>query len=342
MGRISALVGLALVLLLLPALALANAAQMSFSGAVATEPVGLDDVAIARETLAIDLRPLADGEPAKVTARYVLRNDGAQRRLDLVFAGGSSIAALRVHLDGTLVPTRVVPADPPESWQPPRDVPSIGGGRRAYYADPSSELPAFAIDLPAGEHELVVEYDGVAAHERNCEPTICWQFAYVLGPARAWAGFGGLDATILVPAGWEIAVEPAFERTGDELHASFDDVPSDAIGLSTRAPAMPMRTPVVIGTWLLFAVVVVAGGWACLRAGRHLLAAIAAVLVWPFAIAYTGIATVSWPRLLVPASQAPTAGYDDLWGLFVAFLAFPIGIVLTLVGARRRARELAR
>lgn len=214
-----------------------------------------------------------------------------------------------------------------------------------YFADVPSDLPAVAFDLPPGEHELVVEYDGAAALDLRCRPTVCWQFAYVLAPARAWAGFGGLDATIRVPPDWEVLVDPAFERDGDILHASFADVPADAIGLDVRAPAGPWHAPVTVATWLLFAIAGLGGAWVCLRAGRawgtharasRAVAALLAVIAWPLAILYLGLATVAWPHSLVPEPQAPIENIGDLWALLAALAALPIGIVLALVGRLKR------
>src|SRR5262245_15376200 len=59
-------------------------------GAYATEPHGgLAQVAITREKLTIDLRPLADLQPVQVEATYQLDNAGSTQRLDLVFVAGS-------------------------------------------------------------------------------------------------------------------------------------------------------------------------------------------------------------------------------------------------------------
>ena len=59
-------------------------------------------------------------------------------------------------------------------------------------------------------------------------PTITWQFAYVLAPARAWGGFGGLDVEVLLPHGWRAAYTPDLLRNGDMLRRNFDVVPADA------------------------------------------------------------------------------------------------------------------
>src|SRR5947208_2612231 len=59
-------------------------------GGYASEPSGgLQDIAISRETLDIDLRPLAKGQAVRVEATYRLHNIGSRRRLHLVFVAGS-------------------------------------------------------------------------------------------------------------------------------------------------------------------------------------------------------------------------------------------------------------
>ena len=343
MGQIAARFFVTMLLLLsfVPAFACANASPTSFPGAVATEPDGLVGVDVVHETLTIDLRPLAERAPAKVSASYRIGNQGEHRRVDLAFAG-SGLAAFRVHLDGESVPTHLVAAEP-RSESSAR-IPSIVGGTSTYEATLPSEYPAVALELSEGEHELLVEYEGVAALDLRCRPTVCWRFAHVLAPARAWSSFGGLDATILVPPRWEVLVDPTFVRDGDVLHASFADVPADAIGLYVRATVGPLHGAVTVGTWVLLAIATIGGAWACLHAGRwwcrgrrtsRALAAVLAVITWPLAILFLGLATVGWPRALVAESQAPIGNIGDLWALLVALAVCPIAIVLVIVGALR-------
>src|SRR5688500_14611599 len=76
-------------LLALPVGALANMAARqpeARAGDEVREPFGLfESVHIERETLLVDLRPLEDLRPAVVEATYEVRNDGAERTVELVF-----------------------------------------------------------------------------------------------------------------------------------------------------------------------------------------------------------------------------------------------------------------
>ncbi|HEX8959863.1 MAG TPA: hypothetical protein VF770_08575, partial [Solirubrobacterales bacterium] len=94
-----------------PAVAFANMAPPWLPGDVVGEPRGgARSVAIEREALAIDLRPLAAGDPAQVTATYHVRNDGPAQDLSLLFvatglAGQGRAPSTSVTLDGVAVPS---------------------------------------------------------------------------------------------------------------------------------------------------------------------------------------------------------------------------------------------
>src|SRR6516165_4043693 len=84
---------LALVVLTVPTVSHANVGPPSSGGQVVAEPVGVVGVDITRETLTIDLRPLAANGLARVEAVYHLLNHGPEKRLDLLFASGSANVA---------------------------------------------------------------------------------------------------------------------------------------------------------------------------------------------------------------------------------------------------------
>lgn len=73
--------------LLLPSMASANIGPRWW-GDRSAEPLGLKGVDIIRETLTIDLRPLADVQPVKVDAFYHLNNPGTAKKIDLLFITG--------------------------------------------------------------------------------------------------------------------------------------------------------------------------------------------------------------------------------------------------------------
>jgi hypothetical protein len=99
------------------------------------------------------------------------------------------------------------------------------------------------------------------------QPTLRHQFAYVLSPARAWAGFGGLEVTVHAPPGWIAALTPTMTRTGDTFKGSYDRLPADAIALTVYAPLGTYRIVEAAG-WILFTLVAIGGGLLVRRAAR--------------------------------------------------------------------------
>jgi hypothetical protein len=57
---------------------------------------------------------------------------------------------------------------------------------------------ALSVVIEPGQQTRKVRYTAAGVELRG-DPTIKHLFAYVLAPARSWAGFGGLDLTIHVP-----------------------------------------------------------------------------------------------------------------------------------------------
>ena len=72
----------------MPAAVWANAGPPHRPGRLVGEPNGLDSMAIKKERLSFDLRPLATAGPALVEAAYEIANTGGERTVDLVFVSG--------------------------------------------------------------------------------------------------------------------------------------------------------------------------------------------------------------------------------------------------------------
>lgn len=333
-------------------LAWPNAAPPWQSGDTSGEPNGLRDVAIERETLTIDLRPLADGGSAIIEAVYRLHNRGAAVNTDLVFISGSPLGSDNgVWLDDQPVPSRKAEAPKePAAWLPPKTTPGVGDRTTplSYYADGTpQESLFFALTLSPGSHTLRVRYlTRVTAYSLDA-PTRYWQFAYVLAPAREWGGFGGLDVTVHVPPGWHAAAEPSLQRDGDRLAGSFDSLPADHLALTTQMPWKDNR-----GAWDgVWRGVALGGLVVCpllgLFAGRRLGQA-GRSSAWAWLVSLT--VALFWAALLAlltmigegvetpPLSQAswntgPIGVLRFVGGMGVAVLALPVGIVLTQVTA---------
>ncbi len=276
---------LAAALAAVASLVLAPAAWANFAprfwGDATSEPWGLKSVAIMREQLTIDLRPLANANLVRVEVTYDLRNAGSPKHLDLLFLSGEvGVADFEAQLDGRPLPTRILPREEarrlweqlPPSWRPPQEAPGIATDRTYYtfstWATPP-EVVAFPVELPPGPGVLHVRYRTRACGTAE-RPTVTWQLPYVLAPAREWGAFGRLDITVHVPGGWQARSTPALEREGHTLRGSFAELPADALLLVTGPPVPPEYYWAVHLPEVLWGMLLVGGPLICWRAGRRL------------------------------------------------------------------------
>jgi hypothetical protein len=273
----AALLALLLCALLAAARAEANAGPPFYTdGQVAAEPSGLEGIAIAHETLAIDMRQLRPNprktydktdspeirNPIGVSVAYSITNRGPARGVALVFASGApNTAGFSVMLDGQPIAAQpAISVTLPAEWMPPATTPGLEGADLLYLDPPSKTVDAsevvpghhypsssarsltstyaFTVTIPTGESALTIQYRAEPQQFRSGGYTNTlnsYQFAYVLAPARAWDGFGGLDVTVRLPACWLAASRPGLTRVGDELRVPFESVPADALAI-TMAP----------------------------------------------------------------------------------------------------------
>ncbi|MCH2183636.1 MAG: hypothetical protein MK108_16685 [Mariniblastus sp.] len=287
-----------------PSWAAVNVGPPSAGGHPVGEPVGIQRIGISREQLTIDLRPLAQGEFVPVEAIYYLDNRGAEQTLKLLFAGGSQgLRDFQVWLDDQPIESRPDrEAEIPESWQPPRQTPGLDGERpldfRFYGYQSDQVVPiGFALTVPPGAHTLTIRY--LAEPTRNFlgYPTNCWQFAYVLAPARSWDGFGGLEVTIELPKAWRANWTTDLIREQDRLLGQFDTIPADAIALTVQAPTGMWYPILLVASLMLFGITLPCGIMICWWRGRAVgdrlkqRAVARPEAVWPLA----------WPSAIVPA-----------------------------------------
>lgn len=255
----------------------ANAGPSSTPAIIVAEPHGLRGVRIVQETLSIDLRPTATGEPVEVEASYQLHNAGPSRRLELLFAFGSvQHSAHEILYDEQPVQGQVAKEEMPTAWLPPRvtpGLPGLKGGEDLRFGPAwrSVHPLAFSIDLRPGSSCLKVRYreDPQVTYAR---PSMYRQFAYILAPARSWDGFGKLDVTVRVPQAWSVACSPPMPRQGEVLQATFTEIPSDALTLTLRPPIPAGYASVRNAGWVglaLAALLGLAGCWWCGGAARN-------------------------------------------------------------------------
>jgi hypothetical protein len=103
----------------------------------------------------------------------------------------------------------------------------------------SPSIYAFTIDLAAnGTAEMEASYSSTTGYNKyNADRS----FVYVLGPAKNWAGFGGLEIEALVPAGFQMASDPSLTLNGqvgpaDRYTGNFSEVPADLFKLGFAPP----------------------------------------------------------------------------------------------------------
>ena len=270
-----------LLVVVVPSVARANIGPRWW-GDTAAEPQGLKGVTITREELTIDLRPLAEVQPARVEAVYHVHNPGPAKKLDLLFiAGGDGVSNFEIRLGDRLVESRSEPpeerpghaGEPPENWKPPRQLPGIDGSDTFPLTRESGgefTVLAFAIELPPGRSTLTALYQVRACGTDEGYPTATWQFPYVLAPAKEWGGFGGLDVVVHLPEGWQTTSTPALARDGDVMWGHFEGLPSDWLAVGARRPVGPELKQAVRIYGTLYAGAVVAGGVFCRLLGRGL------------------------------------------------------------------------
>jgi hypothetical protein len=331
----------------------ANVGKPSRGGTYAGELDGIGAITIAHEDLVIDLRPLAQDGLVAVSATYHLDNGADAKHLDLVFASGSEAAEFHVALDGHEVPyAAAAHLTLPASWRVPTSTPLFAGGELGYDLGAGPMPIGFQLDVPPGRHDLAISYRADAILYHFGDPTVLRQFAYVLAPAGTWGGFGGLDVTVHVPAGWRVAITPVLARDGDTLHAKFASVPADAIALTVQAP-LGAYTIVAYATRALFALVVLAGGfvvaWRTRKReqqretiGGSNLAAFRRALVWALAVLATGLLAAFGPDGVLPAGQGDRRGYGEAFAtigvVLVTLVTIVIGTVIAVV-VRARVRR---
>lgn len=242
---------------LISTVAIANITSPRTSGDLVGEPTGsLRSLAIIREMLSLDLRPLNKVGLARIVATYQVRNESLPTSVDLVFIS-PGIKAGSITVDGASVPsTPVKLLNLPPEWQPPKTLPGIS--RLPFTKQPKNEYTVnntlasglrFAARLPKGEHQLQVSYD---MHPSTYDASIYrdYQIAYILAPARSWATFGVLEVSVNLPVGWMVATSLPMKRTGNTLRATFNGLPADSLFITTRPPLHPLT----VGSMILLEV----------------------------------------------------------------------------------------
>lgn len=373
-------VALALLIALLSALqcampAWANMGKPWRDARVSAEPQGFDTVRIGSESLHIDLSELSDeSAEAKVYVDYRLDNPGPAIRLRPVFAtGAAEVGQFEATLDGRAITARPLdlPALPP-SWQPPETTPSLSDEQPLSYEVQAPSSLALDFVLPPGRHQLRVSYRADAMQRKGYGPTLLYQFAYVLAPARSWAGFENLHLMVSVPDGWRIKTSRPLndedtrhaDTSRDTYHGRYPGLPADAIAITTQAPPGIVYRVLTVASVVCLIAVVFGGGVVCSLIGgaiarrlrrarddgkrqRHRVwpYALATGLAWGVATLSAGLAMIHGPDCFLPAGQAYRYGYGQALGTVaiggLSLFLIGIGWLVTRMTAMRHLRDAA-
>ncbi|MDO8670784.1 MAG: hypothetical protein Q7O66_05055 [Dehalococcoidia bacterium] len=335
-------------------------------------PTTTSAVRIDRERLSFDLT--GDLNQALVKASYDLANvSGKDVSLDLTFIASQS-GALVVSLDGTPLVVRESPTDGlPKEWVAITSGIDPLTGQDYDLGGPldsreGSRAFSFRLQLPAGKSgTLDARYTARLGFDRDRYSYNVHHLAYVLGPAKNWAGFGTLDVSVIVPSRYVLASSPSLNKISNSNGAAryggtFQGIPGELLRLSTVASAASASSDWETGKTVLAFVIPLAValimclvyGYLFSRLKRPWLAVFCAIFLAPLATLAVSwlVFTVPPDNLILPAilSGDPDLGSSTtyasfflifvwaLWMLAVLVMASIIAGVYAGRGSSRRAR----
>lgn len=329
-------------------------------------PSATSEVRIERERLTFDFT--GSRQAAGVKAVYELANSSARAvTLDLVFIapGGQ---ALSLALDGVPLTAREVEnVELPKEWVAPNvgldprtgeeyDLgQSVAGFNR-------NHTWAFRLNLPAGGWgSLSADYSAVLGYDNEQADYVLRHLVYVLGPAKNWASFGGLEVSAVLPSGYSLTSAPSMAKVSEDggvarYAATFNGVPSDLLRLSTMrvpSPYVAFVAPIEFGLPVLVALLVaIIAGTLFQRIRRAWLAFFLGGGVAFFATLVLAPVLVMAAVSIEPLASAgedltSKSGYGYMlvmlgWMVVVApFASSLVGGIWAGLGARGRAQRLA-
>lgn len=212
-------------------------------GQLLVDVQGVKDIAIVREKLRIDLRPVEQRGAIKITATYLIEHTQPPKDLPLTFITGvDSVKGVKCTLNGMpLAFTTKQVVTMPDNWKPPAATPGFVPEEELLYSrsltDTQHEWIQFTVPLQTGRQSIEVTYEVEAGEYYSQYHTAkYWQTAYILAPARTWKSFGGLDLEVLAPDKWQVKSNLPLQNQGQSWTASFDSLPADFISLTTQHP----------------------------------------------------------------------------------------------------------
>ena len=236
----------------------ANAGPYRTYSPIVGEPMGLTNIVITREDLELDFRPLQDFARVKVHATYQLRNQTGAEALRLAFIFGSAEHTNhKITLNGQTLQASLG-SDSLEfarKWAPPKSTPGLDSEKPLGFNTGGGKPVLFDVEIPEGMSVLSVSYEEDPAYLFS-RPAMYRQFAYILSPAKAWAGFNDLNVRLLIPSGWDAKTNLSLVQDGDALVGQFDSLPDDSIAVTLRPPVPPIYTWIKQRQFLIGSVIV--------------------------------------------------------------------------------------
>ena len=316
------------------------------------DPVGepslfllLDSMRVLHEKLVIDMQPWEFHEPVRIVATYRLFNAGRGKQVDFLLVAGSlrdSGMFPSVSLNDSLIPGKSFQGDSLHvPWIFPDSTPGFSGADLLYYVFRDSTV-LFSPWIKEGENIMTIEYPVLPGRTIDPPSTLYhWQIAYVLSPARRWAGFDSLDVEVLVPEGWEARIEPRMEVEGNRLHGSWSGLPANEIGITARLHLNWIQRQIVQGESQVMiggmVFVILLPLFLGIRAGRRLayrgetagkgLGSLGLSIFFVDLIPYVTILLYWGIQSLILGDQALPSYYDFLY-LFILVPCILVGVIL--------------
>lgn len=362
-------------LFLLPSNLWANMANPVQEGDVIGEPSGmLDSITVLYEYLWIDMTPIGAGERyGRVSVDYTIVNNGTERTIPLVFlpgamevrypnSGGSNhpdtTFMIEVALDdnpvsisGTLANVDSLPTE----WRIPSTTPGLNGSDPVRYEAQNEGMIQFMLRIPSGQHVVRVRYRAAPTSNSSKRITKLWQFAYILAPARQWAGFGTLETVVTVPDGWEVAVTPAMTLSENFWwKGKWEGIPSDAITISFAMPTPGWLSYLDNGLPIIASLLGIALCWSIGKRVGKWLVRTKRTPGWSVPMAL--LAGAGWALLVLMAMLLASSivsntlghqlargyGYGSAIALVLIYMpgTFLVGTLLTVIAAYRGTKQM--
>lgn len=214
-------------------------------------PTTTDAIRIMNENLTVRMVDENGNPPpyyygfAQVTAEYTLQNTTDKSvSLSLMYLSPNT-KEFNAMLNNEPLVTKVGSIDPkdlPADWKVPNQVLDPLDGEYELRADIGyGSLTPYTFDITVGakqEATLHMEATQLLGFDAARHMNVIRHFAYLLAPAKNWAGFGTLNITVVVANNQIFTSNPPLTEQSRDAHTitytgSFNGIPADALRVAT-------------------------------------------------------------------------------------------------------------